>query len=532
MTKVDTLIVGSGVAATALVQRLLEASPRMSILLLEAGDRLKTMDFGMWTNVLATGKLPYDPLYDLDYPERDAPGENLSVGGTEMPLSGGRAFVYGGSTMVWGGWSFRLKPEDFHLRSNTGEGLDWPFDYDAIEPYYCKAEDYLAVSGDSHDPTVPRTKPYPFPAFPYTLQDQPVGQAMDSLGVAYSHMPIARRGISDVPSRHAPCQTTGTCKYCPFGARYVACNYMDDVREWNDYPNLEIRFGAVVMAIRMNGKRRAAGVTYRDTDSGQTVTVDAERVIVAGGTIESAKLLLRSRSSEWPDGVGNDSDNVGRYLVTHPYFVFTGTLPLNPLRLQPEMDFPTLVSRHYDNAQEQPKGKFILVNPPDTVPVSLAQMMQKGETREKIDRTLTGSWPLNLHSMMEVFGRFDNRVGNLPKLNHLGMPQTVVDFTQDPAFNERVAELQHRVRTIFRAMGGTLTAKPNISWRCDHAASTCRMSKDPMEGVVDADLRVHGTDNLYVCSNAVFPNIGAINPTVTVTALALRLGDHLNDAAA
>jgi choline dehydrogenase-like flavoprotein len=529
--KVDTLIIGSGVAATALAQRLIEHKPQTSILLLEAGKRLKTMDFGMWTDVIATGKLPYDPLYDLNYPERDIPGENLSVGGTEMPLSGGRAFVYGGSTMVWGGWSFRLKPEDFNLQSNTGEGLDWPFDYAALEPWYCQAEEHLAVSGDANDPTVPRGKPYPFPAFPYTRQDQEIGLAMGALGIGYSHMPIARRGISTIPSRHAPCQTTGTCKYCPFGARYVASNYMDEIREWSDCPNLNVKLGAVVMTICMNGKRRATGVTYYDSATGQTVSVDADRVIIAAGTIESAKLLLRSTSPEWPDGLGNDSDNVGRYLVTHPYFVFKGSLPSNPLALQPEMDFPTLVSRHYDNPQEQPKGKFILINPPDTVPVAIAALMQSGKTHEAIDTTVSGPNQLTLHGMMEVFGRWNNRVTNLDRLNHLGMPQTIVDYTQDPTFNERVTRLQQHVKTIFRAMGGNLTTKPNISWRCDHAASTCRMSKDPVDGVVDADLRVHGTDNLYVCSNAVFPNIGAINPTATLTALALRLGDHLNGTA-
>ena len=60
--------------------------------------------------------------------------------------------AYGGSTTVWGGWSFRRKPEDFFLKTITGEGLDWPFDYNTLEPYYCQAEDYLAVSGDSKTP--------------------------------------------------------------------------------------------------------------------------------------------------------------------------------------------------------------------------------------------------------------------------------------------------------------------------------------------------------------------------------------------
>jgi choline dehydrogenase-like flavoprotein len=531
--KVDTIIVGSGVVATTLVEHLLDKNPDLSILVLEAGTRIRTMDFGMWENYVvnrSSAGLPYNPTYDLDYPDRDRTGENVSVGGTTMPLAQGRSMVFGGSTLVWGGWSFRLKPEDFFLKTNTGQVIDWPFDYNTLEPYYCRAEDQLAVSGDSHDPTVPRSKPYPFHEFPYTLEDQPIAQAMASIGVTFSHLPIARRGISKIPSRHAPCQTTGTCKYCPFGARYAACNYMDDLRAWNDYPNLEIRLGAVVMEIRMASKRRAAGLTYRDTASGQHISVDAERIIVAAGTIESAKLLLRSNSSYWPNGVGNGSDMVGRHLITHPYFVFKGQLPRNPLGLQPEMDFPTLVSRHFDSPEEQKAGKFILVNPPDTVPVSVGDMMKDGDTRGKIARTITGHQPLNLHSMLEVFGRFHNRVLNLPKLNHLGMPQTIVDYTQDKDFTNRLAQIQNHVRKIFKAMGGEMTSKPSISWRCDHAGSTCRMSKDPAQGVVDADLRVHGTDNLYVCSNAVFPTIGAINPTVTVTALALKLGDHLNAA--
>jgi choline dehydrogenase-like flavoprotein len=533
--KVDTLIIGSGVVATVLTKKLLQKNPGMSILILEAGNRFKTKDFGIWTDYVATGNDPVgpsNPMYDYNYPERNTPGENAWAGTTQMPLNGGRAMAYGGSTVVWGGWSLRRKQEDFYLKTNTGEGLDWPFDYEYLEPYYCTAEDYLAVSGDAADDAVPHSRPYPFRPFPFQLQDQPIANAMTSLGMSYMHMPIARRGVSDIPSRHAPCQTTGTCDYCPFGARFVACDYMDDFREWHSFPNLEIKLGAFVTSLRMTSKRRVAGCTYRDSNTGEIVDVDADRVIVAAGTIESAKLLLRSKNSDWTEGVGNDTDNVGRYLITHPYLIFTGTLKANPLKLQPEMNFPTLMTRYYDTEQQQAAGKFVLVNPPDTVPVSFSSMMQQGFPREEIDRTLTGSWPLAIHCMIEVFGRHYNRVANLPQLSHLGMNQTLVDYSQDDTFPQRVAQVQQVVQNIMQKMGGSLPPnyQPYISWRCDHAASTCRMSKDPKEGVVDADLRVHGVDNLYVCGNAVYPNIGAINPTVTVTALAFRLGDHLNEA--
>jgi choline dehydrogenase-like flavoprotein len=88
--------------------------------------------------------------------------------------------------------------------------------------------------------------------------------------------------------------------------------------------------------------------------------------------------------------------------------------------------------------------------------------------------------------------------------------------------------IKAEVRKIYAAMNADLSADASVSWRADHAASTCRMSADAATGVVDPNLRVHGIDNLFVCSNAVFPSLGAINPTLTLTALALRLGDHLN----
>jgi choline dehydrogenase-like flavoprotein len=528
--KVDTLIIGSGVAATVVSETLLAADPKASILILEAGTRVKTKDFGLWENYLITNKLPYEAYWDLAYPQRDVPGENVNAGGTEIPLNGARLFTYGGSTMHWGGWAFRLKPEDFELKSRTKEGLDWPFGYETLERFYCRAENHLAVSGDSADPLVRRSAPFPFRAFPYTLEDQLYIDAMDKLGIGHSRLPIARRGVSDIPTRHAPCQTTGTCKYCPFGARYVASNYLDDMREWNDFDNLMVKTGAVVLSITMDGKRRAKGARYWDRETDIETEVEAGRVVIAGGAIESAKLLQRSTSGDWTRGVGNDHDQVGRYFITHPYFIFTATLPGNPERLQPEMNFPTLVSRHFDNPTEQPYGKFVLVAPPDGVPFNFAQRMQRGDSRAAIDTALVGANTVQIHGMVETFGRATNQITNVQdvrNVNRVGLPMTTVNYTKDDGFDARMAQIQAHVTTIFDAMGATKVNLSAPSWRADHAACTTRMSVDETSGVVDADLRVHSVDNLFVISNGVFPNLGCVNPTLTLTALAYRLGDHL-----
>jgi choline dehydrogenase-like flavoprotein len=526
---VDTLIIGSGVAAAAISTKLLAKNPQSSILMLEAGTKVKMRDAAIWQDYVVSGKLPYTQYWDDQYPQRDHPGENVDAGKTSIPLNGARVFTYGGSTIHWGGWSFRLKPEDFKLQSGTGRGIDWPFDYPALEPWYSEAEHYIGVAGDSNDPTVPRSKGYPFPAYPFTLQDEPMATALKKLDLQFAHLPIARHGISDSKSRHAPCQTTGTCKYCPFGARFSANNYLDDMVNWGNFPNLEIRLNCVVQKINMSSKSHAASVEYTDTATGQQLTVEANRIIIAAGTIESAKVLLRSRSEYWKDGIGNDADLVGRNIVTHPYFIFAAKLPSNPKRLQPEMDFPTLVSRHFDSPAEQQSGKFVLINPPSSPTVSLKAQMLSGQTRDSIDRNVTGSAQIQIHGMVEVFSNPENRIANTDKLNHMGLRETLVDYSQDAAFNIRMQQIQAHVEQIFRAMGAIPSGDPpSISWRADHASCTARMSADPATGVTDPDLLVHGTDNLFVCSNAAFPNTGSINPTLTLTALALRLGHHLS----
>ena len=290
-----------------------------------------------------------------------------------MELRGSRLFVYGGSTMEWGGWSPRLKPEDFSLRSNTGQGADWPFGYDALEKYYCQAERHLAVSGDLSDTTtVPRSAGYPFKHFPLTFQDKPVADAMDALEISYGHMPIARRGVSETPSRHAPCQTTGTCDYCPFGARYVASNYLDDLRTWNDCSGLEVRTNSVVETIETSSKMRAVSVTYKNRLTGERMpSVEADRIVIAAGAIESAKLLQRSKTAHWPRGIGNDSGHVGANFTTHPMVIFNSPAKLNRDGLQPELDFPTLISRHFDTKEQQALGKFVIIVPKDHVDVRL-----------------------------------------------------------------------------------------------------------------------------------------------------------------
>ena len=539
--KTDVLIVGSGVAAAAIAQKILEKDPLKKVTILEAGSKVKMRDFATHQNYLVTGNLPYEFCQDYTYPTKDNAGENESLGTTLLPMQGSRLMMYGGSTVHWGGWSLRLKPEDFKLKTNfekqaqllygTYDLIDWPFDYDELEPYYCEAEHYIGVSGDSNDPSVPRSKDYPYPAFPYTAEAKPALAALKSLDLQYSHMPIARHGMSASDSIHPPCQTTGTCKYCPFGARFVAANYIDDMLNYKDYPNFEVKTGIVVESLLMSDKRTVKGVRYFDKNVSETQSLDlnATTVILAAGAIESAKLLLRSTDDYWPNGVGNKHDLVGRNLITHPYLMFEAELPNNPDGLMPEMDFPTLISRHFDSEAQQAMGKYIIVNPSSSIGTRLAKEMQSGKSFDVIRDEVTGKTKIQLHVLIEIFSQYRNRLFNASKRNHIGLIETAIDFDQGPDFNPRIAQIHQDIDRIFKAMGATTSKLKTISWRADHAACTTRMAEDASKGVVDKNLKVFDVDNLYICSNGSFSTLGAVNPTLTLTSLAIRLATHLNN---
>jgi choline dehydrogenase-like flavoprotein len=299
------------------------------------------------------------------------------------------------------------------------------------------------------------------------------------------------------------------------------------MRAWNDYPNLEVRLGAVVETIVTADRSRAVSVTYVDRTSRKSVTVEADRIVVAAGAIESAKLLQRSVSAAWPRGIGNDDGHVGAHLITHPFLIFRGKRKSNELKLQPEMDFPTMVSRHFDSPQEQQKGKFLIVNPVTTAPIDLARKMREGFSRGDIENQIAGEMTMELNVMVEVFGVKSNEVSNLAdRRNRFDMMETSVRYA-NPNWKTREAEISAVIADLWMAMDASPSGAPSVSWRADHAASTTRMSLDAAEGVVDADLKVHGMNNLYVVSNGCFPALGAVNPTLTLTALALKLGDHM-----
>ncbi len=507
------IIVGSGVAGALLARQLLQSSD-YQITMFEAGPDFEMGKYRVWLDYLMAKIDPYRAFLDDPEPEDK-----------QFGLRGSRLFVKGGTTNHWGGWSLRFKPEDFELKSRTGIGADWPITYDELSSYYTQAEYLLGIEGDSDDDDPPRYgQNYPFAAAPYTLNDMPIIEAFKKLGISYSHMPLARHG--------GKCVTTGTCRYCPVNARYSAAFDLAELEK--EYGSrLVIRTESPVLHIVMDGKKQAVGVRYSNRKTGLNGSMEGDTVVICSGTVESTKLLLASANTDWSEGIGNDSGHVGRHLVGHPLISAAGTRQGNPDKTEQELGFITLACRHFDTPRYQKDGKMLLARVEDSGNTFLEQEILSNVSRAKINTKMASSMKFEFYASIEQFESPENsvRLGGA-NADKFGLPGTIMNFSVNEITRKVLQTHAQNLMRILKAAGCKEDSiKISLGGTTgSHVSSTCRMSGSDTDGVVDKNLRVHGTDNLYVCSNAVFPNVTATNPTLTLGALAVRLAEHIATA--
>lgn len=501
----QTLIIGSGVAGSLMAAHYLKKG---SVTMLEAGSMVPMRQRRQWLDYLMAERLPYDDCGDRDV--------DFEAGGKQpWRIQGGRLFARGGSTLHWGGWCPRMKPEDFELKSRLGHGMDWPFSYNDLEPYYLRAEHYLQVAGDSNASDPPRKQPYLFEAPAYTATDGIMMQAMDKLDISYGHIPIARNGAA-VQGRPA-CMTTGTCGYCPIGARFTGDQPLDRLLAHKDF---SLRLGSPVLKLLCDRKRRIHGAEFLDSATGKSHRCLAERVIICAGALETPKLLLASMNRHWPQGVGNDQDQVGRYLIANPYFYARGRAKTNPQKLAEEVHFVTLGSRHWDTPTHQAEGKFFMNRAPSPL-LDGSEALLAGKAP-----TIPEEHVIEMQGTMQTFAHHQNRILLAGGTTRYGLPRTQIQTPVQGFSDAQGATNLGRMEAVLKAAGYTLlpgdAGKGSYPQRGDHAMCTTRMSRSEKDGVVGEDLKVHGTDNLYILSNSVFPSGTPANPTLTLVALAKR----------
>lgn len=517
----DVCIIGSGIAGALTAWKLGRAGIRTVIL--EAGPRHAPEEGGLRMQRFLAGDDPWSSTW----PERDV---FSSVGEVDYPLNRHRVKGVGGTTLHWQGYSLRFLESDFRLYSRHGVAQDWPISYDTLEPYYGEAEVELGVAGAEDNPFASRRSTrYPLPAFPVSYDERYLVEAGRDLGVIFHSIPQARTSIGyrDRPA----CDTYGVCRACPTRARYSADIHIEAAEATG---RVTVVPEACVVLLEADGNRRILRAVHRDRH-GTERSVAARRFILAAHAVESARLLLLSSQVGHRDGLANRSGAVGRYFMEHMGQMRLATLdrPLHPYRT----GFVTTCSQQFHDRPGRGEGSGFMLrgNATGTRAEELvARLASRSgnwgeafarEAEQMIAREYGRT--MLLGSSAEPLPREENRVDLDPELKDaFGLPAprlrySISDYERRgyEAGDEQILALADRL--------GAQAVGPIRNHFSSHHAGTCRMGSDPSTSVVDSDLRAHDVDNLYIVGSSTFVTLSVLNPTLTIAALALRLGDHL-----
>lgn len=514
MARYDLIVVGSGPGGASLVHRLAPTGKR--ILLIERGDYLPRSRANWDARTVFV-----DGAYQA--PE-------TWYGRDREAFHPGLHYYVGGNSKVYGAALFRLRERDFGaVVHQHGVSPAWPLDYADFEPYYAQAEKLFAVHGQrGEDPLEPPASgPYPFPPVSHEPRIAALSDSLTADGLHPFHLPLGIR-LDERDGKPTP---TSICIRCDaFDGFPCLLNGKADAQVMcvdptlAAHPNVELMTNATVTRLETD----AAGSTVTGvhlTRHGEQERHTADIVVVACGALSSALLLLRSANDAHPRGLANGSDQVGRNYMRHNQSVlmalmrepnetvFQKTLALTDFYYGADnWNYPLgLIQMCATSHAEQIKGEAL----PAWLDFLPAMPFEK----------------MALHSMdfwlsSEDLPRPENRI-------FYDGDRIVLDVT------EQGQEAHQRLKQKLEHFMGRNGAHPALLNRnlylgkgipisgTAHQAGTARFGNDPASSVLNLDCRAHELDNLYLTDASFFPSIGAVNPTLTIIANALRVADHI-----
>ena len=511
----EVCVVGAGPAGALVADRL---AGKHEVVVLDAGQRFDPADRDRRQERAIRPAYDRPDVWDVGG-ERDA---HAASGEWFYPLNHARVKGVGGSTLHWQGMVMRLHEDDFNSGSQRGVGPDWPINYADLRPYYATAERELGVSGADDNPFAPaRERPHPMPAFPPSYSDSLFADACESLGIAMHSVPNARN--SEPYGDRSECVGYGTCQpVCPSEAKYDATVHVD---------RAENQGATVLDRARVEHLEHTADsveAAVYTTPDGSQYCQEADCFVLACGGVETPRLLLLSESDRYPDGLANSSGLVGRYFADHLFAGVGGVLD-EPTR-QNHVGFLTSESHQfYDDAGREVapfKLEFFNYAGPSPVESALTGDDWGDALLDRLRSEYGGH--VAVGGLVEQLPREDSYVGLDPdETDDRGNPVPDVHWNVgDRALRtiERANEIQ---RSILDELGADLTwtVGPENTGPAYHHMGTTRMGTDPADSVVDPGCRTHDLDNCWIASSSVFPTGGAVNPTLTIAALALRVAD-------
>jgi glucose dehydrogenase len=512
----DLCVVGSGIAGMLLAEKALARGRR--VLMIERGTPLTFEDrrrLDSHDDPLAFNKSPHVSRH-----------EPQPVG----PRTRGRDYIFqpvynlGGSTNHFFGNMPRIHPSHFQADSFGGASRRWPLTYDELEPYYLEAELRLKVSGNSE--RRPFTGRFAYPLPPHRLS--PSDRACEEIFGAEHVMQVPTVRPSEAVDERPKCCGSNFCNLCPIDSKGTALNTV--------YPSIRDRVnlvsGLLVTEIHCS-KGLVTSLTAIDAE-GQARRIRAREFVIACNGIDSCLLLLRSKDVP-------QHPSLGRHYMDHPMFTLavygsgfdakpgygdsaqTGMITTFfekvghdlPVSMLGEIKLATL-------AMDQSEG--------GNRNTMLQEIVRRSvEQRSFLRRTLREKFAQQFASTLELVFLVESQP--LPQstvsirtieTSGQAIPEISIPYPEYlPACVERV--ISHLRQRLPDAEVRHLSTYPGSH----HWLGATRMGDSPPDSCVDRNLRYHGLENLYVLSASTFPSSSSANPTLTLSALALRLGAHL-----
>jgi len=515
----DVVIIGSGAGGGTLAWKLASSGKR--ILLLERGDYLpRERDNWDTEQVFLRGK------YLTTEKWRDASGHTFTPE---------QNYNVGGNTKFYGAALFRLRPEDFgELQHHGGISPAWPVGYQDFEPWYAEAEQLYFVHGAAkEDPTDgPRTSDFPYPAVQHEPRIQQLHDDLERLGLHPSHLPI---GVMLDQDEHGNALHSSKCIRCdrvdgfPCLVDAKADAQTVCVDPALQHSNVELVTNARVDRLETDADGRTVSAVVATLADGSEARFAGDVVVVSCGALNSALLLLRSASDAHPHGLANGSDQVGRNYMRHNNVAMMA-LSKEPNRTRFQK---TLVLNDWYLKGEDADFAWGGI-----------QMLGKSdglELRGKAPHFL--AWGAKLMPEKPLDALAEHAVDFWISSEDLPHPDNRVSIDDDGTVSLSIVETNpeglKRLRQKFQSMMSDLGMHDGAHERklylheamdvaaTAHQAGTVRFGTDSATSALDADCKAHDLDNLYVVDSSFFPSIGAVNPTLTIIANALRVGDHL-----
>ena len=501
--EVDLVIIGCGAGGSTLLQRMARA-----------GVKVVALDAGPF----------WDPETDWVSDEAGSHGlywtEPREIGGEDpVPLgSNNSGRGVGGSMIHYAGYTPRFHPSDFRTRTDDGVGADWPIDYVDLKHYYEQIEGELPVSGERWPWGDPHS--YPYSPHPVSGNGEVFQRGALACGVTAKVGPVA---ITSGRFGNRPhCIYRGFClQGCKVNAKASPLiTHIPDALAHG----AEVRPDSMVTRIEIDQRTGlATGVHY--VRGGIARFQRAAMVAVAGYSIETPRLLLNSSSARFPDGLCNDFDQVGRYLMVQGAPQTAGRFD-GEVRMWKGPPPEVSTEDFYETDPSKPYKRGFSIQTVSPLPITWAEhVMAQGYWGADLRNYMSDyvHWAC-LGALCEFLPQPENRVTLAKETDRHGMPIARFDYTQCDNDKALVKAATKVMEDILKGAGADEVITID---RYAHLVGGARMAANEREGVVDSSCRSFAVPNLLITDGSVLPTQGSANPALTIMAVAARAADRL-----